>query len=232
MKKILIIGGSSGIGLALSKKLANDGNQVYATYYSSAPSESIQNIEYHQLNVLDEDLNLDFISENLDGFAYCPGLIRLAPFTRLKPEYFREDYELQVIGAVKCVQKALPALKKPAQSSMVLFSTVAADIGFNFHSAVSASKGAIQGLTKALAAELSPKIRVNAIAPSLTRTSLSAQLLNTEEKENANAIRHPLKRIGEPEDIANLASYLLSPESSWITGQIIRLDGGLSTIKM
>jgi NAD(P)-dependent dehydrogenase (short-subunit alcohol dehydrogenase family) len=232
MKNYLIIGGSTGIGLALSRELANQGNSVYATYNHTIPNQSIAALNYFKLNVLEEELDLECIPEVLDGFVYCPGQIKLAPFSRIKPDLFRLDYELQVIGAVKCLQAVLPALKRSENSSVVFFSTVAADMGFNFHSAVSASKGAIQGLTKALAAEFSPKIRVNAIAPSITRTPLAERLINTEDKEQANANRHPLKRIGEPEDIAKMAGFLLSENSSWITGQIIGVDGGLSTIKM
>jgi NAD(P)-dependent dehydrogenase (short-subunit alcohol dehydrogenase family) len=143
-----------------------------------------------------------------------------------------QDYQLQVIGAIKIIQQVLPRLKNASSASIVFFSTVAVQTGFNFHSIVAASKGAIEGLTKALSAELAPKIRVNCIAPSITNTPLASNLLNSEEKIAANAQRHPLKRIGRAEDLASLACFLLSDRSSWITGQIIHADGGMSAIKL
>lgn len=163
--------------------------------------------------------------------VYCPGSINLLPFKRIKQEAFLSDFNLQVLGAIKVLQKALPALRKSANPSIVLFSTVAVQSGFNFHAQVAVSKGAIEGLTKSLAAEFAPKIRVNAIAPSLTDTPLANKLLNTPQKKEANANRHPLKRIGTVADIAQAANFLLSENASWITGQIIHVDGGMSTIK-
>jgi NAD(P)-dependent dehydrogenase (short-subunit alcohol dehydrogenase family) len=230
MKNYLVIGGSSGIGKSLAHSMANAGNQVFATY-NKQPQKPIHNINYAYLNVLDEDLNFDFLPNQLDGIAYCPGSIQLKPFARIKPEVFISDYNLQVLGAVKVLQAVLPRLKAAGNASVILFSTVAVQLGFNFHSLVSASKGALEGLTRALAAELSPKIRVNAIAPSLTDTPLAAKLLSNDEKREANAQRHPLKRIGTTEDIAEMAAFLLSDKSSWMTGQIIHLDGGMSSIK-
>ncbi|MFM1929934.1 MAG: hypothetical protein RL387_1262, partial [Bacteroidota bacterium] len=136
-----------------------------------------------------------------------------------------------VVGAIKVIQAAFPSLKNAPQASIVLFSTVAVQLGLNFHSLVAASKGAIEGLTRSLAAELAPKIRVNAIAPSLTNTPLAAALLNSDQKMEANAERHPLKRVGTPEDIASMAAFLLSPKTSWITGQILSVDGGMGSLK-
>lgn len=160
-----------------------------------------------------------------------PGSINLLPFHRFKAEDFIQDYQLQAVGAVKVIQAVLPKLKKSEQASIILFSTVAVQSGYTFHSQVAASKGAIEGLTKSLAAEFAPQIRVNAIAPSLTQTPLAAKLLNTEQKMEANANRHPLKRIGLPDDIAQMAIFLLSEKSSWVTGQILHVDGGMSSIK-
>jgi NAD(P)-dependent dehydrogenase (short-subunit alcohol dehydrogenase family) len=225
-----LIVGSSGIGKALAEQLANQ-HQIYATYYQH-PQESKNNINFHYLNVVDDSLDLSFLPETLDGLAYCVGSINLKPFARIQPEDFLKDYQLQVAGAVKIIQACLPKLKQSEQASIVLFSTVAVQTGFNFHSLVSANKGAIEGLTKALAAELAPKIRVNCIAPSITQTSLAQSILNTPEKIEANAQRHPLKKIGLPEDIANAAAFLLSKESSWITGQILHVDGGIGSIKI
>jgi len=230
MKNYLIIGASSGIGKALSLELAEAGNNVIGTYNSNKVEDST-NLKLHLLDVT-TDFELDFIPEQIDGLVYCPGSINLKPFKRIPPESFQEDFNLQVLGAIKVIQKALPALQKSDAPSIVLFSTVAVQSGFNFHAQVSVSKGAIEGLTKSLAAEFAPKIRVNAIAPSLTDTPLASKLLSSEEKREANANRHPLKRIGTVDDIAQSAAFLLSEKSSWITGQIIHVDGGMSTLKI
>jgi NAD(P)-dependent dehydrogenase (short-subunit alcohol dehydrogenase family) len=168
----------------------------------------------------------------LDGLVYCPGAINLRPFSRITPNDFTQDFNLQVGGAIKVIQAVLPALKSSGNASIILFSTVAVQLGLNFHTQVSVSKGAIEGLTKALSAELAPSIRVNCIAPSLTDTPLAASLLNTEQKVEANALRHPLKRIGKVNDISEMACFLLSNKSSWITGQIMHVDGGMSAIKL
>ena len=184
------------------------------------------------LNVLDENPDFSFLPDVIDGLVYCPGAVNLKPFARIKPEDFVADYQLQLIGAVKVIQACLPKLKNSPQASIILFSTVAVQTGFNFHSLVASSKGAVEGLTKALAAEFAPKIRVNCIAPSITDTPLAATLLNTAEKKEANAQRHPLKKIGNPEDLANLAAFLLSEKSSWITGQVLHADGGMSSLKV
>ncbi len=232
MKQYLIVGASSGIGLKLAELLERSGHKVFGTFFSHEMKPGESSTEYHFLDINEKALNLDFIPERLDGLVYCPGSINLKPFHRITPEEFSQDYQLQVIGAIKCIQAALPRLKKSASASIVLFSTVAVQSGFNFHSQVSASKGAIEGLTRALAAELAPSIRVNCIAPSLTDTPLAEKLLNTEEKKISNAQRHPLKRIGSPVDIAHMAEFLLSEKSSWITGQILHLDGGMSSLKI
>lgn len=231
MRHYLIIGASSGIGQELAKKLAGAGNQVTATFYKNEPSVSRPNIQFHQLNVLDESFSLDFLPDELAGFVYCPGSINLRPFERIKLSDFELDYKLQVTGAIKCLQIALPALKKSANASIVLFSSVAVQTGLPFHTQVSASKGALEGLTRALAAEYAPDIRVNCIAPSLTDTRLAASLLNTDHKREVNALRHPLKRIGSAEDIANVAAFLLTEKATWITGQILHVDGGMSSLK-
>lgn len=227
MKNILIIGGSNGIGKALANMLAED-HTVIASFFKSETKHPHIHYFYHNAQ---ESLNLDALPETIDGLAYCVGNISLKPFHRFTEEDYLQDYKTQVIGAVKVIQDILPRLKLSASSSIVLFSTVAVQTGFNFHSLISTSKGAIEGLTKALAAELAPKIRVNCIAPSITQTPLVSSLLNTEEKITANGQRHPLGRIGQAEDVASLAAFLLSDSSSWITGQIIHVDGGISTLK-
>lgn len=228
MQQYFIIGGSSGIGQELATQLAEAGHSVIATYHTHPPVTTHPQITYHPLNVLEPDFTLDFLPAALDGLVYCPGSINLRPFERIKPADFEADYNLQVIGAIRVLQMAMPRLKQASQASVVLFSTVAVQSGLPFHSQVAASKGAIEGLTRALAAEFAPKVRVNCIAPSLTNTPLAASLLNTEQKVEANAQRHPMKRIGTPEDIANMAVFLLSGKASWITGQIMHVDGGMS----
>jgi len=231
MFNYLIIGGSSGIGLSLANLLAHEGHQVYATYNTHPIQPANNLIEYHALNALDETIDLSFLPELLNGIIYCPGSINLRPFERIKPADFMNDYQLQVVGAIKILQAVLPRLKKATNASIILFSTVAVQNGLPFHSQVSASKGAIEGLTKALAAELAPAVRVNCIAPSLTDTPLAAGLLNTDQKREANALRHPLKKIGTADDIANMAAFLISEKAGWITGQVVHVDGGMSSIK-
>ncbi len=229
MKTYLIIGASSGIGLTLAQKLNSLGHKVIGTYNKTSPQDS--DINFHKLNVLDEAADLSFIPEKLDGLAYCPGSINLKPFSRFRENDFTEDFKLQVIGFTRILHAAMASLKKSSSASVLTFSTVAVQTGFPFHAQVAASKGAIEGLTRALSAELAPSIRVNAIAPSITHTPLADKLLNSDKKIEANAERHPLKRIGKSEDIASAAAFLLTDESSWITGQILQVDGGISVIK-
>ncbi|NOU61180.1 SDR family NAD(P)-dependent oxidoreductase [Marinifilum caeruleilacunae] len=231
MGNFVIIGGSSGIGKELLKLLSESGHQVFATYFKNVVKKEIPNVEFQQLDVLDEDLNLDFLPEQIDGFVYCPGSINLRPFHRIKAKDFIADYQLQVIGAIRILQEIFPALKISGKASVVLFSSIVVQHGFNFHAQVASSKGALEGLCKSLAAEWAPHIRVNIIAPSLTNTPLSARFLNSEEKRESNAQRHPLQKIGDAIDIAEMAAFLLSDKASWITGQVIHVDGGLSSVK-
>ncbi len=231
MANYLVIGGSSGIGQQVVKQLASEGHHVYVTYNAHPIDNTNPNIIPQPLNVLDEVLNIDFLPESIDGLVYCPGAISLRPFARIPAADFMQDFNLQVVGAIKSIQAVLPKLKASNGASIVLFSTVAVQLGLNFHSQVAASKGAIEGLTKALSAELAPSIRVNCIAPSLTDTPLAASLLNSEQKMEANAQRHPLKRVGTVQDISEMACFLLSNKTSWITGQVLHVDGGMGNIK-
>ena len=232
MANYLIVGASSGIGKKLANQLAENGHRVFGTYHSNQTASDNTALSYHPLNVLDESLTLDFLPDRLDGLVYCVGSISLRPFERIKPADFIADFQLQVVGAIKTIQGAATRLKSSEQASIVLFSTVAVQMGLPFHTQVAASKGAIEGLTKALAAEYAPKIRVNCIAPSLVDTPLAASLLNNDQKREANALRHPLKRIGNTADIAHLAEFLLTEKASWMTGQILHVDGGISTLKV
>jgi len=232
MKTYLIVGASSGIGKALSAMLAKSGNMVYGTYNKSMAQTETENIKLFPLDVVDENLNLDFLPEKLEGIAYCPGSITLKPFERIKAADLMSDFQLQVLGAVRVLQAALPKLRNGENPSVVLFSTVAVQVGLPYHSVVSVSKGAIEGLTKALAAEYAPRVRVNCIAPSLTDTPLGLPFLNTDQKRDAANQRHPLKRVGNPDDIAGMAEFLLSEKSGWITGQVIHVDGGYSSLRV
>ena len=232
MPNYLVAGASSGIGQQVTEQLAGSGQHVYATYFKNEVHSANDLITYQYLNVLDDPISLDFLPDSVNGLVYCPGSINLRPFERIKPADFASDFNLQVVGAIKVVQAVLPKLKKADNASIVFFSTVAVQAGFSFHSQVSASKGAIEGLTRALAAELAPKIRVNCIALSLTDTPLAASLINTEQKREANAQRHPLKKIGTAADAANMAEFLLSDKAGWITGQVFHVDGGMSSLKV
>ena len=225
-KNILLIGGSSGIGLASAKLLI----ESHEVYIASRSSDSLTGLDIHHLpfDVTTDDLSTLEIPDELSGFVYCPGSINLRPFKGLKPEAFEVDFQINVMGFVKSLQAVLPKLT--ANSSVVLYSTVAVKVGMPFHASVAASKGALEGLGKSLAAELAPKTRVNVIAPSITNTPLADRFLNNEAKMEKSAQRHPLKRVGQADDIAALTRFLLSDESSWMTGQILGLDGGMSTL--
>jgi len=228
MKNILLIGGSYGIGLAIVKELQHN----YNVYVASRTSEYL--VDLHCIHIpfdaLTDTLDNTKLPEVIDGLVYCPGSINLRPFRGLKPEAFESDLQINFISLVKVIQTVLPNLTASEQSSIVLFSSVAASMGMPFHTSVAATKGAIEGFAKALAAEYAPKIRVNVIAPSLTDTPLADKFLNSEEKKEKSAQRHPLKRVGKAEDMANIAGFLLSDKSSWISGQIFHVDGGMSTL--
>ncbi|QEK52129.1 SDR family oxidoreductase [Pedobacter aquae] len=227
----LVIGGSTGIGLALVEKLIADGHDVIAVsrHRGELPLEA----KFIELDILGDVAVLkDHLPETIHGLAYCPGTINLKPFSRLTADDFRKDYEVNVIGAVKVIQQVLPQLKASKQASILMFSTVAAKAGMGFHASIAAAKSAIEGLTVSLAAEFAASnIRVNTLAPSLTDTPLAASLLATPERREASEKRHPLGRVGTAEELAEAAYFLLSEKSSWITGQVIGIDGGMSTLK-
>ncbi len=231
MKNILIIGASSGIGNELVKRLHKN-HKVFAMSRNAGELESMENVEWSELDVMANDYDFSFLPDTLDGLVYCPGSINLKPLRGLKPADVMEDFQLNALGAFKVVQQVLSKLKKSSGSSVVFFSTVAVGQGMAYHASVSMAKGALEGLARSLAAELAPSVRVNVIAPSLTDTPLASRLLNSEERKEASAQRHPLKRVGNASDIAAMAGFLLSEDASWITGQVIGVDGGMGALKL
>ena len=229
MKNILIIGGSYGIGLEIATQLQND----YAVYIASRTNEQIpENVTHLPFDVTKDAANTLELPDTIDGLVYCPGSINLKPFKTLSEEAFMDDLQINFVSLVNVVKALLPKLKNAEQASLVFFSTVAVQIGMPFHTSVAASKGAIEGFAKALAAEYAPNFRVNVIAPSLTDTPLAGRLLNSDDKKEKMGDRHPLKRVGAAADIANMATFLLSEQSSWMTGQVLGVDGGMSTLNI
>ncbi len=229
-KNILIVGANSGIGNAIAKKLVAENVNTFTASRRKPDLENITHLEYDVLG--NEEIHSEDLTDSIDGLVYCPGTINLKPFSRISINTFEEDLKVNYLGAVKTIQQLLPKLKKSSGSSVVLFSTVAVQTGMNFHASIAGAKGAIEGLCRSLSAEYaSENIRFNAIAPSLTDTPLASRLLSSEEKKEASAKRHPLKRVGNPEEVADLSCFLLSNASSWITGQIIKIDGGISSLR-
>jgi len=231
----VVIGGTSGIGRAIVDGLARLGHRVYTGSRSATDVPFEAHVTPFTWDVTDRTAPASFagiLPDAIQGLVYCPGTIRLAPFARLSERDFLEDFEINLLGAVRAIEACLPALKKsPKGASIVLFSTVAVQTGMPFHASIASAKGAVEGLTRALAAELAPRVRVNAIAPSLTETPLAGSLLSTEAKRLASEARHPLKRIGTPEEIAAMALFLLDDSSSWMSGQILAVDGGMSSLR-
>ena len=229
MKNILIIGGSSEIGKEIANSL--DDCKVYIASRTDL-LEQKENQTSFIYDPIKDEINKEIIPESLDGFVYCPGTVNLRPFSGTKVETFVEDFEINVLGAIRSLKFVLQNLKNSASASIVFFSSVVIKTGMPFHSSIGVSKGAIEGLSKNLAAELAPSIRVNTIAPSIIKTKLTEKFLNSDVKIENSKLRHPLKQIGYPKDIASLVKFLISDESKWITGQAINIDGGIGSLKI
>jgi len=231
-KNILVVGGSSGIGLSLVNLLAENGATVYNVSRTVSPYWP-GGIKHCSVDILgDISAVAGFLPQQLHGLVYSVGSINLKPFTRLTEDDFLNDYRLNVLGAAKIIQQAIRPLKAAHQASIVLISSVAVHAGMSFHGSISGAKGAVEGMALSLAAELAPNnIRVNVVAPSLTDTPMAQALLNTPERQEASAKRHPLGKYGSPKDISSAIAYLLAAESAWMTGQVIGIDGGLGKLK-
>lgn len=231
MKNYLVIGASKGIGLSITQNLVSEGHNVFAWSRTSSAELKQLNVTFASNDVNSGNIDDTSLPDMLDGLVYCPGSINLKPFHRLTQQDFINDMQINFLSAVKCIQFTLPRLRQSDGASILLFSTVAVGNSMTFHASIASAKGAVEGLVKSLSAEFAPKIRVNAIAPSLTQTGLAEKFLSSDEKKEAAGKRHPLQRYGMPNDIADMAQFLLSDKAGWITGQVMHVDGGMSAIR-
>ena len=227
MKTYIVVGGSRGIGNALVNNLLEHNKVINIS--RNPPDSSHPNLEHRSCDVLVDDL--PEISA-ADGLVYCPGSINLKPISRLSLDDFRADYEINVIGAVKAIQKYLNVLKNAENPAVVLFSTVAAKLGMPYHASIAAAKSGVEGLVKSVGAELAPSLRINAIAPTVTDTDLASKLLRNEKMVDNITERHPLKKFLKPQEVADMAAFLLSEKASAISGQIFEMDCGIVTFKI
>ncbi|MFL1011516.1 SDR family NAD(P)-dependent oxidoreductase [Flavisericum labens] len=227
MKTIILIGGSKGIGNAILNKLIDSCKIVNIS--RSSPKQDHPNLTHHSCDILKGDLPK---IKSADALIYCPGSINLKPISRLSTEDFQNDFEINVLGAVKSIQEYIPALKGGNTPSILLFSTVAAKLGMPFHASIATAKSGVEGLVKSLGAELAPTIRINAIAPTVTNTDLASKLLRNEKMIDNITERHPLKKFLEPEEVAEMASFLISDKTTSISGQIFNMDCGIVSFKI
>ncbi len=230
----VVAGGTKGIGLSIVEMLRSHAERidVYARNQDDLVADSI--VRFHSCDFTADSITLDELPDTIQGAVYCPGSINLRSFRSLKAADFEQDWQINVMGAIKFLQACQTGLNRAAEmrpSSVVLFSTVAVAQGLPMHASIAAAKGAIEGLTRSLAAEWAPKIRVNAIAPALTETPMAARFFTNDAAREALAARYPLGRTGVAADVAAAAAFLLGEHSSWITGQTLGVDGGMATLK-
>lgn len=227
MKTFIIAGASSAIAIETAKQLQQKSFKVIGI------STKDKTFNYDEFYKIDSYAFNKFpaIEEEIHGLVYFPGTINLKPFARFNNEDFTKDFEINTLGAVACLQTYLNGLKKSNKASVVLISSVAVSAGMPFHASIAMAKGAIEGLTKSLAAEFAPTIRVNCIAPSLVNTPLGEKFINTPEKMEVMQKKNPMKKVGTPTEVANAVFFLLNDESSWITGQTLNVDGGMNHLK-
>ncbi|SDR89343.1 SDR family NAD(P)-dependent oxidoreductase [Winogradskyella sediminis] len=228
MKRLIVIGGSKGIGNAIISSLLPSYDNI-VNISRTSPQNTHPNLKHYDCDILKDDLP---DCDKVDGLVYCPGSINLKPFNRLHVDDFKTDFNINVIGAVKAIQKYIPALKQGKNPSVLLFSTVATKLGMPFHASVATSKSAVEGLTKSLGAELAPTIRINAIAPTVTNTELASKLLRNERMVTNMNERHPLKKYLQPEEVADMAGFLLSDKAASMSGQIFEMDCGIVSFKL
>lgn len=232
-KNIVVAGGSKGIGLSIVQHLLQEGNHVTVLSRNKNNLTDHPNLTFIPIDLTQEEPQAAALPDVIDGLVYAPGSITLKPFKSISTDQYLEDFNINCLGAIRLIKAATVGLKASSHKpGIVLFSTVAVGQGMPFHTSIAMAKGAVEGLIKSLAAEFAPSIRVNGIAPSLTHTDLAAKLLSTPEKIEAAAQRHPLKAVGSPEDIAQMALFLLSERAAWMTGQIIHVDGGMSSVRV
>lgn len=229
-RQFVIVGGSTGIGFGIVKRLVADGNSVTVLSRTNEQLNSLDGVTHHVVDVTQDEITSDILPDSIDGLAYCPGSINLRSFRALKPDAYRDDFELNVVGAVKVISASLKALKAAGSSSVLMFSTVAVAQGMPMHASIAASKGAVEGLMRTLAAELSPEVRVNAIAPALTDTPLTTRFFSDPAKTEAMGAKYPLGRTGSVDDMASMGHFLLT-DGPWITGQVFGIDGGMSMVR-
>lgn len=235
--KILIYGGTGGIGEALARRLSGEGKALHIVSRSPDKLDALAGELGASFTVADvlEEGAIERASEEageVSGLVYAAGTINLKPFHRLSEEDFTRDFRLNALGAARAVQAALPSLTKAEDAAVLMFSTVAVRQGFGLHGSIAMAKGAVEGLVRSLAAELAPKVRVNAIAPSLTDTPLASGMTKSEQMAKAVAAMHPIPRLGTARDMAALGAFLMSPDAGWITGQVYGVDGGRSTLRV
>ncbi len=232
-RTILIAGGNSGIGLETVRQLRQQPDtRIVCAVRNPGPLADFDDVETFPFDATDSDPDLSGLPDSLDGFVYFPGTIHLKPFHRFTDDDFLADLQVNFLGAVRLLRASLPALKSADRAGIVFFSTVAVGTGLQFHTSIAAAKGALEAFSRSLAAELAPKIRVNAIAPSLTDSPLASNLLGTDDKVEASKKRHPLHQVGNPADFAKAVIYLLGDDSRFMTGQVLTLDGGLSRLRL